>query len=663
MPTIEADSRARKHNVGDIDFGFVIPVAEEPADEPEEPPASSPAPAPAPATRPTPNTSAKRKHLDRNASRLSPAPQLAAHRAASNDVYSIPDHTTEGGSVTHEALPTTTTTTNEDPDPDHPMADAPALAPSTTSTRHQPRPQRGPLSSVISATKRLSFDPPTSSPPTTRSQTQTHSKLPQSDPMAMDDDDDPETDTDMQMQVDLEEVTESPADAPGSGRRRPLRLGAGTPVVGSSTLLQKVLADLDGDGDGGEGEGMGGDSSPVERRVATRRAARRSAESASGTGGSRFEGEGSPLAAAGGSRSVRLSGRSSSVVAESEVGGERLGVVEEEEGMEEVEEVEEVEESTVLQPGEEEAEVQEEEEQEEAQEVGEKEAAQRLGRKRPRRSPRAPSPELGTGIAEESPALKRRRRREPASPAQQQQPAKKARGRPPARPQPPRQPSPEPQPQPQRRPQAQTQAKPKPTAKRQTKKKKQQANDGDAEAPTGSVPVTVQRFTKPRAASAAADGEDEPSTDLLNGEIPFTNRGGVNAVDVLSKLCEELIEAYMDKLEERGRAAEDAATRREQKTMYRTLEAFQEELRTRLLEHVSVTFVRVGWFWYEADGGLRRRLRWTRTTPSARGCARRRRRSLPCATRSCACARRESRWRCGWTRFAFGMRRIVRRRW
>jgi hypothetical protein len=45
----------------------------------------------------------------------------------------------------------------------------------------------------------------------------------------------------------------------------------------------------------------------------------------------------------------------------------------------------------------------------------------------------------------------------------------------------------------------------------------------------------------------------------------------------------------MDKLEERGRAAEDAATRREQKTMYRTLAAFQEELRTRLLEHVSVT--------------------------------------------------------------------------
>jgi hypothetical protein len=93
----------------------------------------------------------------------------------------------------------------------------------------------------------------------------------------------------------------------------------------------------------------------------------------------------------------------------------------------------------------------------------------------------------------------------------------------------------------------------------------------------------VQRFTKPPRVSDA----EGPATDTLTGEIPFANRGGVNAVDVLSKLCEELVEMYMDKLEARARAAEDAATRREQKTMYRALEAFQEELKTRLLEHVS----------------------------------------------------------------------------
>jgi hypothetical protein len=126
---------------------------------------------------------------------------------------------------------------------------------------------------------------------------------------------------DTDVDTHMEEVTESPADAPGSGRRRrrPLRLGAGTPVAGSSALLQKVLEDLEEDGDGQHE--MGGDSSPVERRVATRRAARRSAESGavsgSVSGGARLGG--SPLA---GRRSKRLS-EGSSVVAESEVGGWR----------------------------------------------------------------------------------------------------------------------------------------------------------------------------------------------------------------------------------------------------------------------------------------------------------------------------------------------------
>jgi hypothetical protein len=129
--------------------------------------------------------------------------------------------------------------------------------------------------------------------------------------------------------------------------------------------------------------------------------------------------------------------------------------------------------------------------------------------------------------------------------------------------------------------------KPKAGVKKPAKKKRKPVSETDGEEESGSVPVTVQRFAKPRVTGDSGGGDHDPSAELLNGEIPFANRGGVNAVDVLSKLCEELIEAYLTKLEERGRAAEDAATRREQKTMYRALEAFQEELRTRLLEHVS----------------------------------------------------------------------------
>ena len=262
------------------------------------------------------------------------------------------------------------------------------------------------------------------------------------------------------------------------------------------------------------------------------------------------------------------------MVAESEAGSEVGGVVEE--GVAEVV----MEEEDVVQLDEE-----EEREREEAQEVGETEAARRLGRKRPRRSLPAPSPELGAGELEESPPPKRRRRREAASPAQQQQPAKKARARPPTRP-----PSP-PQPEPQ--PPRQAQAKPKGRSKKPARRSKAAADDEDAEPGSNSVPVTVQRFTKPPRASEPAEGGDDPATDILTGEIPFTSRSGVNSVDVLSKLCEELVEVYMDKLEARARAAEDAATRREQKTMYRALEAFQEELRTRLLEHVRRTVGRL----------------------------------------------------------------------
>ncbi|KAK3309978.1 uncharacterized protein B0T15DRAFT_19964 [Chaetomium strumarium] len=637
---------AGRHNVGDVDFGFIIPVAEEAADDLlEEAPVVDESPrSPVPttttttttATRPTPNTSAKRKYLNRDAfgSNLLPPPPPAAPSAAASDIYSLRDDSTQAGSTVH--APTPAAPEDEDhaqdvaaeEDEDQPMTDAPPISSVPPSTRQlrsgQPKQQqRGPLSSIISATKRLAFDP-SSSPPSTRTQTAQQPTYPEE-----------------------MEVTESPADAPGSGRRRPLsRIGAGTPVVESSALLQKVLEDLDGESSMDmEHSHLGmGNSSPIERRVATRRSgelrraqrARMSAESASGSaatggvggrgGGGAQKGSSSPTGAMRRRRrSARLSveGSSSggsSVVAESEVvaekepAGAELSMVVEEEGVEELSVVEEEAAEEATDPSAEDENVEDgevqrqqegreleqgEQEEEEAQEVGEEETAQRLGRKRPRRSLRAPSPELGSSLTGGSPASKRRRRGEPASPAQQQQPAKKPRrGRPPPRPQPP--PTLQPQPQPdhepedqddprphrsQTQPQTQRQAKPKAKPRKQAKKKRASNEEDGEEKESGSVAVTVQRFTKPRIAGYTADGEREPGGDLLNGEIPFANPGGVNAVDVLSKLCEELVETYMAKLEERGRAAEDAATRREQKTMYRALEAFHEEVKTRLLEH------------------------------------------------------------------------------
>ncbi|SPQ18299.1 f9022fa0-0969-4e2e-9dab-3389a67aa1ee [Thermothielavioides terrestris] len=272
---------AGKHNVGDVDFGFIIPVAEEHLDEPEEPPFTEepprppvPVPAPVLTARPTPNTSAKRKHLDRDAPHPS-QPTTAPPTATGRDIYDIPDHSTEGGSTIpappsailerSPSLPRPTRPAEpaEPEAEDQPMIDAPPvpLDQPTTSTRPAQRrtqPPRGPLSSVISATKRLSFDPSSSPPRHPVTARAGHEEM---------------------------EVTESPADAPGSGRRRPLRLGAGTPVVGSSTLLHKVLEDVDGDGDGGEAAALGS-SSPIERRVRTRRSGelRRARMSVSGAG-------------------------------------------------------------------------------------------------------------------------------------------------------------------------------------------------------------------------------------------------------------------------------------------------------------------------------------------------------------------------------------------
>lgn len=99
------------------------------------------------------------------------------------------------------------------------------------------------------------------------------------------------------------------------------------------------------------------------------------------------------------------------------------------------------------------------------------------------------------------------------------------------------------------------------------------------------IPVVVHRLTKP-----PIYDEDDTDADVLNEDVPFAKRSGVNAVDVLSQFCDEVIESGLTALEEGGSTAEDAATRREYNTKLRAVEAFGEELRTRLLELVCTPF-------------------------------------------------------------------------
>jgi len=89
---------------------------------------------------------------------------------------------------------------------------------------------------------------------------------------------------------------------------------------------------------------------------------------------------------------------------------------------------------------------------------------------------------------------------------------------------------------------------------------------------------------------------------LESAEIPYADRSGVNAVDVLTQMCEEVIDATLEKMQQRATAAMEGsggaggpgnAVKKEMRTKMRALEAFQEELRTRLLEHVSSLIPRV----------------------------------------------------------------------
>ncbi|TVY42466.1 hypothetical protein LOCC1_G005513 [Lachnellula occidentalis] len=79
--------------------------------------------------------------------------------------------------------------------------------------------------------------------------------------------------------------------------------------------------------------------------------------------------------------------------------------------------------------------------------------------------------------------------------------------------------------------------------------------------------------------------EDESDAEILNSGIPHTRRGGVNTVDVLSRICHEIIGSGLEMLEEGGNTTEEPSVRREYKTKWQALNSFGEDLQTRLLDH------------------------------------------------------------------------------
>ncbi|KAI0473951.1 hypothetical protein GGR56DRAFT_558308 [Xylariaceae sp. FL0804] len=356
-----------------------------------------------------------------------------------------------------------------------------------------------------------------------------------------------------------EEVTESPATAPGSGRRRQVRL---INAVSQSANLQKAVMEAEG--------GAAGDfttSSPLARKTRTSGTTiTPAAPSARSTRASTRQILPSPLdvvdelppsarppresngtASTGSARSTRSQtrrGTLGTVIQEpNELSSppDAAGTSSSQKPQPKVKKAKALPPPPEIQRKRNQGGAQEEKRKEAedgAEEINVRDAARRIGRKRPRVSPpRQESPELHAQQEKTHPARTKRTKRTHVSPATQSQPK---------------------------------------AAKSKSKPAKRRRSDGDGEA----IPITVQRYTKP----APRDGA-EADEDVLNADIPYANRSGVNVIDVLSQMCEEVIETNMEKLHEAAVNAQDSATRKEFRTKLRTLEAFLEELRTRFLEH------------------------------------------------------------------------------
>ncbi|KAI0397451.1 hypothetical protein F5Y17DRAFT_373137 [Xylariaceae sp. FL0594] len=174
----------------------------------------------------------------------------------------------------------------------------------------------------------------------------------------------------------------------------------------------------------------------------------------------------------------------------------------------------------------------------EAHAVNDSDAARHIGRKRLRISPRLKKPpdDVGSPTADVGDA--ERTVKKPRSKRKQISPAK--------------------------------QAQPRPT-KKKSRLPSRRRSGGD------SIPVTVQRYTKPLQRTEADTDED-----ILNDDMPFTDHKFPNVVDVVLQMCEESIERYLSALHEEAIKADGPANRKMFRTKLRVVEAFQEELRTRL---------------------------------------------------------------------------------
>ena len=104
------------------------------------------------------------------------------------------------------------------------------------------------------------------------------------------------------------------------------------------------------------------------------------------------------------------------------------------------------------------------------------------------------------------------------------------------------------------------------------------------------IPVVVHRLT----GGLVYEGDD-PDIDILNAEIPNVKRAGVNSIDVLRQICQEIFGSALETLQEGRTNVEDAALRREYATKWRAVNSFADEVYARLVEHVRSLILYLQW--------------------------------------------------------------------
>lgn len=263
-----------------------------------------------------------------------------------------------------------------------------------------------------------------------------------------------------------------------------------------------------------------------------------------------------------------------------------------------------------------------------AEEVGEIEAAKTLRRKRTRQNVASKSPSTEPDEQredeEEEPNSKRRRGKTVRSPAAEKQPA----------------------PKPRNRPQAKQPAEPKPKDKQIQRLKKatkeRRISDGTA------IEITVQRFVNVKKYGKEAEDEDP-----LSSEVPFAARGE-NVVDVFAQVCMEVIDATLVQLYNLATMTDDRDKKKECRIKTRAIEAYKEELTSRLLQHVSAHGREVIYGHRLINDRLST---LTTGTLYVKGSVSYSGRSWFCVKKSCVSKRSRNRLTCGWMQYASSMKK------